>query len=99
MRHLRKRLDGIKVVDRIPDDTDRIFFGAWVHLADSRDKDYLYRIVGPDEFDPKLGYISMDSPMGKALLGKSLDDEFKLVLSDGETSYTVLAVSYTPISL
>ncbi|MCW8923524.1 MAG: transcription elongation factor GreB, partial [Gammaproteobacteria bacterium] len=77
VRHLRKRLDGIKVVDRVPDDTDKIFFGAWVRLLDDHDVEKVYRIVGPDELDPKLGYISMDSPMGKILLGKSLDDEFK----------------------
>jgi transcription elongation factor GreB len=97
VRHLRKRLDGMTVVDQPPSDPNKIFFGAWVQLADNDDKEYIYRIVGPDEFDPRLGYISMDSPMGKALLGKMLDDEFSLVLPDGEAYYTVLAISYTEI--
>jgi transcription elongation factor GreB len=94
IRHLRKRLDGIVVVDRIPDNQDKVYFGAWVSLEDSSGKEYVYRIVGPDEFDPSQGWISMDSPMGKALLGKSLDDEFSLVLPEGETEYVITDVSY-----
>ena len=54
-------------------------------------------IVGPDEFDPSLGYISMDAPMGKALLGKSLDDEFTLRLPEGEAEYVITEVSYDRI--
>jgi transcription elongation factor GreB len=94
IRYLRKRLDGIIVVDRIPDDQDKVFFGAWVRLEDNAGKEYVYRIVGPDEFDPSQGWISMDSPMGRALLGKSLDDEFALVLPEGETGYVITEVSY-----
>ena len=94
IRYLRKRLDGIVAVDRVPDDQDRVYFGAWVRLEDSNGKEYIYRIVGPDEFDPSLGWISMDSPMGRALLGKSLDDDFTLVLPEGETDYVITEVSY-----
>jgi transcription elongation factor GreB len=94
IRYLRKRLDGIIVVDRIPDDQDKVFFGAWVRLEDNAGKEYVYRIVGPDEFDPSQGWISMDSPMGRALLGKSLDDEFALELPEGETGYVITEVSY-----
>ena len=99
VRHLRKRLDGMTVVDHPPSDPNKIFFGAWVQLVDNDDKEVVYRIVGPDEFDPKLGYISMDSPMGKVLLGKTLDDEFNLTLPEGKAFYTVLAISYTQITL
>lgn len=99
VRHLRKRLDGMNIVDRIPDDQNKIFFGAWVHLVDENDIEKIYRIIGPDELDPTLGYISMDSPMAKVLLGKSLDDEFKIILPDGEAFYTILNVSYTAIEL
>ena len=99
VRHLRKRLEGINVVNRIPDDQNKVFFGAWVHLVDNNDIENIYRIVGPDELDPKLNYISMDSPMGKILLGKSLDDEFSLQLPEGKASYTILDVSYSAIEL
>jgi transcription elongation factor GreB len=80
VRFLRKRLDNMVIVDRIPADTDKVYFGAWVTIEDPSGQEATYRIVGPDEIDPKLGYISMDSPMGKALLGKNLDDEFQLVI-------------------
>ncbi|MES0328566.1 MAG: transcription elongation factor GreB, partial [Gammaproteobacteria bacterium] len=49
VRHLRKRLEGMTIVDRIPDDQDKIFFGAWVHLVDDKDIENIYRIIGPDE--------------------------------------------------
>ena len=94
VRHLRKRLDGIKVVDIIPDDRDKVYFGAWVELENSDGEILRYRVVGPDEFDPARGYISMDSPMGKALLGKSLDQSFSLQLPDGEAEYLVITIDY-----
>jgi transcription elongation factor GreB len=97
VRYLRKRLDGIVVVDRVPDDQNKVFFGAWVRLEDTTGKEYIYRIIGPDELEPSLGYISMDSPMGKTLLGKSLDDEFTLSLPEGEAEYVITEVSYNRI--
>jgi transcription elongation factor GreB len=97
LRYLRKRLDGIKVVDRIPDDQRRVYFGAWVRLEDDAGEERLYRVVGPDEIDPALGYISIDSPMGKALIGKSLDEELTLMLPQGETAYLITEISYTRI--
>ena len=101
VRFLRKRLDNMVVVDRKPTDTDKVYFGAWVVLENESGKEYTYRVVGPDEIDPKLGYISMDSPMGKALLGKSLDDEFKLtvVTTDGQHTheYIIIEISYKTI--
>jgi transcription elongation factor GreB len=94
IRYLRKRLDGIVVVDRVPDDQHKVYFGAWVRLEDSTGRQYIYRIVGPDEFDPSRGWISMDSPMGKALLGKSLEEGFSLALPEGESEYVITEVSY-----
>jgi transcription elongation factor GreB len=101
VRHLRKRLEGMNVVDRVPDDTGKVYFGAWVRLLDEHDREHHYRIVGPDEFDHAAGYISMDSPMGKMLLGKELDAELTLVLpatadTDSRTShYTIIEISYS----
>jgi transcription elongation factor GreB len=100
VRFLRKRLDGMVVVDRIPSDTDKIFFGAWVTIEDEKGTETTYRVVGPDEFDSKLGFISMDSPMGKALLGKSLDDEVAINVEtkDGQvkSSYIINEIRYKP---
>jgi transcription elongation factor GreB len=94
VRYLRKRLDGIVVVDRVPEDKNKVYFGAWVRLENDAGEESVYRIVGPDEFDPSLGYISMDSPMGRALIGKSLDDAFTLRLPEGEADYVITEVSY-----
>lgn len=99
VRFLRKRLDDMIIVDRIPKDTDKVYFGAWVTIENVAGDENTYRIVGPDEFDPKLGYISMDSPMGKALLGKTLNDEFRITLEakDGPKiiSYIINDISYS----
>jgi len=94
VRHLRKRLDGITVVDQAPSDPQKVYFGAWVELEKDDGECVRYRVVGPDEFDPKQGFISMDSPMGKALIGKALDDDFTLQLPDGEQQYTIIDISY-----
>jgi len=100
VRFLRKRLENMTVVDRIPTDTDKVFFGAWVTIEDNNGLEITHRIVGPDEFDPKLNYISMDSPMGKALLGKSLDDEIKISVETREgnksSSYIINEIRYKP---
>jgi len=98
VRFLRKRLDNMVIVERIPADTDKVYFGAWVTIEDVEGTEKTYRIVGPDEFDPKLAYISMDSPMGKALLGKSLDDEISITVDtkDGQqiSSYIINEIRY-----
>lgn len=100
VRFLRKRLDDMIVVDRIPTDTDKVYFGAWVTIEDKKGTEKTYRVVGPDEFDPKLSYISMDSPMGKALIGKSLDDEISIIVDTKEgklkSSYIINEIRYTP---
>src|SRR5690606_17803143 len=63
IRFLTKRLDDMIVVDRLPDDRSRIYFGAWFELEDVQGQLHRYRVVGPDEFDLDRGWISMDSPL------------------------------------
>lgn len=94
VRYLTKRLEELKVVDQIPADTSRIFFGAWVELENDSGDVVRYRIVGPDEFEPEKGYISMDSPVAKALMKKTIDDEVIVETPKGKTVYYVLAVRY-----
>lgn len=94
IRHLRKRLEGMRVVDSIPDERERIFFGAWVILLDEDGQEHRHRIVGPDEFDHGAGYISMDAPLGRALIGKRLGDETQVVAPAGTRRYEILAVEY-----
>ncbi|HEX9626991.1 MAG TPA: transcription elongation factor GreB [Acidiferrobacterales bacterium] len=96
IRFLQKRLDELTVVDRRPDDPRRIFFGAWVRLEDEAGAIHAYRIVGADEIDTARGDISIDSPLARALLNKTIDDEVRVRLPAGEAVYRVLAVQYTP---
>lgn len=94
VRYLSKRVEELKVVTDKPTDTRRIFFGAWVELESDDGKVVRYRIVGPDEFDPATGYISMDSPVAKALMRKQVDDEVTVQTPGGEMVYTILRISY-----
>jgi transcription elongation factor GreB len=94
VRFLRQRLDGMVVVGQPPSDPRRVFFGARVTLEDDAGAEVEYRIVGPDEFDPSRGYISMDAPLGRALLGKAVDDEVKIEVPGGAKTYAVVGVRY-----
>jgi transcription elongation factor GreB len=94
VRFLRKRLDGMVVVAQPPSDRTRVFFGAFVTVEDPRGNETTVRIVGPDEFDMAPGYVSMDAPLARALLGKRLDDEVPVALPGGEQRYVIVDVRY-----
>lgn len=94
VRFLRKRLDGMVIVERAPSDPRRVFFGAWVSLEADDGTLARYRIVGPDELDAEPGYISMDSPLGRALMKKALDDEITVDAPGGARTFTIVAVEY-----
>ncbi len=96
VRFLRQRLDGMTVVAQPPADLGRVFFGAWVTLEREDGLEVRYRIVGPDETDAASSYISMDSPLGRALLGKALDAQVSVALPSGSTTFTIVAVAYPP---
>jgi len=94
IRFLSKRLDEITVVDRPPNDVSKVYFGAWVRLADENGTTLTYRLVGPDEFDREPEYLSIDSPMARALLKKAVDDEIRLEQADEERHYTLIEICY-----
>ena len=94
VRFLTKRLDHLTVVDQAPSQQDKIYFGAWVTLEDEAGELQRYRIVGPDEFNLRENKLSMDSPLAKALLGKSLDDEISFQSPSGLKVFIVQAISY-----
>ncbi len=100
VRFLRKRLEGMVIVDSAAAgarrDPERVFFGAWVRLASGTSTVRWVRIVGPDEFDMASDYISMDSPLGRSLLGKRLDDEITLELAGGEQRFLIEQILYGP---
>lgn len=94
IRFLQKRLDELVVVDRPPSDASRVYFGARVQLEDAAGRIVEYRIVGPDEFDADKGWISIDSPLARAVLKKKVDDEVTVELPSGRMSYTVIDIRY-----
>lgn len=94
MRFLQRRLNELRVVDRKPADTSKVFFGAWVEIEDEEGKTFEYRIVGPDEINPEKNYISIDSPMTKALLGRSEDDEIVVKRPNGTREFLITGVRY-----
>lgn len=94
IRFLSKRLEVLKIVDPDPRQEGRIWFGAWVRLENEQGEIAEYRLVGPDEFDPGRGWISIDSPVARALLGKQVDDEVQVMTPGGEVTWWVLAISY-----
>lgn len=96
IRYLSKTLDKLAVVDRKPDDLERVYFGAWVTLEDEAGDSLALRIVGVDEFDPKRNWISINSPVARQILGKRLGDETVLERPDGPATMSIEAISYEP---
>lgn len=94
VRYLSRRLDEVEVVRQAPEARSRVHFSARVTLSDEAGDRVSYRIVGADEINPSLGYISVDSPLARALLGRHVGDEFDVELPDGRATYSVEAVSY-----
>ena len=94
VRFLSKRLDDVTIVNEPPSDPSRVFFGAWVSLEDEDGTEVTYRIVGPDESDVDKGWISMEAPVAKALMGKRDGDEVTVKRPKGDITYTITGVRY-----
>lgn len=94
IRYLQKRLPTLNVVNNKPAQEDQVFFGATITLEDPAGEEVVYRIVGPDEFDQKPHYISMDSPLAKSVLKRLLDDEVIVQTPGGVHTYMISEISY-----
>jgi transcription elongation factor GreB len=94
VRFLRKRLDSLQVISEPLGDRDKIWFGAWVTLEDESGGEHTWRIVGPDEFDISAGKISCDSPLGRALLGKTTGTDLTLDTPSGTNDWYIVSVEY-----
>ena len=95
VRYLSKRIPALKVAEGKPGDRTRVFFGATIELENVDTGETLhYRIVGPDETDAKQGWISIDSPIARAVLKKRVDDEFVAELPAGAARFALIAVDY-----
>ena len=94
LKYLTLRLDELKVVDRLPSDTSRVFFGAQVDVVDADDRQRSYRIVGADEADATRSWISVDAPVARALLGKATGDVVLVQLPDTQIELEICAIRY-----
>ncbi len=94
LRELSQKMDALTVIDPRPHPGGRAFFGAWVTVELEDGEERTYRLVGPDEFDVAQGLISVDAPLGRALLGKREGDTAVVVRPAGAASLTVVAVSW-----
>jgi len=94
IRYLQKRLPDLTIVDRRADE-EHVYFGAWVELETDDGNIKNVRLVGADEIDPARGYISIDSPVARALLKKTIDDDISVQVAGESINYTVVSISYS----
>ena len=94
VRFLTKRLEVLQIVDYSPKQEGKVFFGAWVELENDEGDIKQYRIVGCDEFDPAKNWISIDSPVARALIGKEQDDEITVETPSGKIQLYVNRIWY-----
>ncbi len=99
VRYLTKRLEDLTIVDRIPEQKNKVFFGAWITVTYDNEQEQCYRIVGADELNPAKNWISMDSPLARAALGKCLDDEIYFQTSTGVQTVSITAIRYESTAL
>ena len=95
LRFLSQRLDSLTVTEPRPDPHGRAFFGAWVTVEDEEGDERTYRLVGPDEFDVSAGFISVEAPLGRALLGRREGDEVRVERPAGVAALVVVRVAWS----
>jgi transcription elongation factor GreB len=94
LHYLTSRLQRLIVADRLPGDRSRVFFGAWVTVGSEAGETRTWRLVGADEVDATRSWISIDTPLARALLGRRAGDEVSVKLPSGVRLMTVLEVRY-----
>lgn len=97
VRFLTKRLEVLQIVDYHPKQEQKVFFGAWVELEEENGEIKQYRLVGSDEFDPVKNWISIDSPVARALIGKEVDDEVKVETPSGRVTLYINQIWYEKV--
>ncbi|HCS64133.1 MAG TPA: transcription elongation factor GreB [Cellvibrio sp.] len=94
VRYLRKCLEDLKIVDYSPVQEGKVFFGAWVEIENEEGEKMRFRIVGYDEIFNTKDYISIDSPMARALVKKQVDDEAVVKTEAGEFTWYINRIEY-----
>jgi transcription elongation factor GreA len=91
---LESKLSRAQIIDPTELSGDKVVFGATVTLLDEDDKPIRYQIVGETEADAKLGRISYNSPLGRALIGRKVDDEVEVTVPSGDRYYLVSKIEF-----
>ncbi len=94
LRFLQKKLDSLTIVSEPPPRRDRIYFGAFVTVEEESGESAEYRLIGPDESDPSQGLLSIESPLGRALMGRVEGDEVTVQRPRGDATIVIAAVRY-----
>lgn len=95
VRYLGKRLEEVRIIDYSPEQAGKVYFGAWVELENEQGEQKRIRIVGVDEiYGHHPDYISIESPMARALLGKQVDDEAEVITPLGKVMWYVTKIEY-----
>lgn len=95
VRYLGKRLEELKIVDYMPEQEGKVYFGAWVEIENDDGEQKKLRIVGIDEiYDHHLQHISIESPMARALLSKEVDDEVEVITPLGKKVWYINSICY-----
>ena len=94
VRYLRKRLEDLKVIDYSPQQDGKVFFGATVEIENEDGQQITFKIVGPDEIYNTKDFISIDSPMARAMIKKEVDDEFYVQTPNGEKEWFINKINY-----
>jgi len=96
LRFLSEKMDALTVIDPKPHPSGRAYFGAWVVVEDEGGEERTYRLVGVDEADAGTGRISVEAPLGRALLGKAEGDVARVQRPAGAARLTVIEVRWSP---
>lgn len=91
---IEDRVTRAQIIDPSTLSGDRIVFGATITLKDDGDKPVRYQIVGQTEANAKVGRISYNSPLGKALIGRKVGDEIEVTVPAGERFYLVKKIEF-----
>jgi transcription elongation factor GreA len=91
---LEDKITRAQIIDPASLSGDRIIFGATVTLTDDDEKPVKYQIVGPTEADAKVGRISYNSPLGRALIGRRVEDEIEVTVPSGDRFYVVDKIEF-----
>mgnify|MGYP001174764035 FL=1 len=94
IRYLTKRLESLFIVETLPKDLAKVYFGAWVTIESGTGRIETIRLVGPDEIEPKSRWISINSPMARALIGKKRGEKCEVITPEGCSEILIRDVEY-----